>query len=388
MPKDSKKRILFINSFADIGGAERSLLLTLSGLDRSHFEILLACPGSGRLSEAVQALGVSMIPIYPFTLCGASGKLDVLIRYGLNFCQTVKLWLDLRNSRIDLIHCNGTDAHLYGALLGALVRAPVVLHFRDLVPLNRVEKMMLRIFKKNLFIVACSRTSFGFLKRSGVDVSCSAVVPNVVDVNIFNPEIRAANLRRDLNIPSEDFLVGCVGRIKIAKGCFEFVDAAGLLKKDRGISWIMVGAAIGSDETDTVDKLKEKARKLALQKFHLVEFRDDIANVMKSLDLLVIPSYREAVPLVVLEAMAVGTPVIGTNIEGIAEVIKDGINGLLIAAKDPQAVASAVSELKEDENLRRKLAQSGLRFVRKNFLLEKQITELEKIYQSLMPAHR
>jgi glycosyltransferase involved in cell wall biosynthesis len=109
--------------------------------------------------------------------------------------------------------------------------------------------------------------------------------------------------------------------------------------------------------------------------------RDDVPAVTAALDVAVLPSYREAQGLSILEAMALSRPVVATHVGGIPEVIEDGVSGLLVPPHDAEALASAISRLLVDHPYADMIARCGHDVVRSRFCLEHMVSEVSRIYE-------
>jgi glycosyltransferase involved in cell wall biosynthesis len=112
-------------------------------------------------------------------------------------------------------------------------------------------------------------------------------------------------------------------------------------------------------------------------------FRSDIKEILSAVDLLVIPSLLEGFPMVTLEAMAMAKPIVATNIDGITEQIRDGVDGILVPPKGPIALAKAVVRVLNDKELAKTMGLSAREKVAQEFSVEKMVSKTERVYQSL-----
>ncbi|MFO7526382.1 MAG: glycosyltransferase family 4 protein, partial [Ignavibacteriaceae bacterium] len=115
-------------------------------------------------------------------------------------------------------------------------------------------------------------------------------------------------------------------------------------------------------------------------KIHLAGFRNDIPNIMKTIDVLLTPSLWEGFGIVLIEAMASGKPCIATNTSSIPEIVEDGVNGSLVPSKDSQSIAESLTKLIADPQLVRTMGQAGITTVREKFTIDKMIKEYESIF--------
>ena len=129
--------------------------------------------------------------------------------------------------------------------------------------------------------------------------------------------------------------------------------------------------------------LRLKVKRLKLEeRVIFTGFRKDVREILGAIDLLVLSSLREGFPMITLEAMAMGKPIVATNIEGVSESMVDGINGILVPPKDPGALAKAIVCLLEDRKKAQEMGRAGKRFVEEKFNLKDKVEQYERLYQS------
>jgi len=191
--------------------------------------------------------------------------------------------------------------------------------------------------------------------------------------------------REKLGVDEETRLVGVASRISPWKGQDIFLQACALLKgKTQKVHYILVGDAFEGNEY-LVDKLNEFVSANSLNNVvTFTGFVDDPRSLIAALDILVLPSIRpDPFPGVVLEGMALGVPVVATNIGGPIEQVKHGITGLLVPPLDPDALAIAILELLNDADMRQSMGNAGRERVAKEFTLTATRLRLENLYQRL-----
>ncbi len=164
------------------------------------------------------------------------------------------------------------------------------------------------------------------------------------------------------------------------KGIKYLIESASLLLQSRNdVSFLIVGEGA----------LKEELRKLCVvlkieKNVIFAGERSNIPEILSLTDIFVLPSLREGLPLTILEAMACGKPVIATNVGGVPEVVKDGVSGILVSPKDPEALHSAMNELLEDREKLKKMGYNGKRVCNESFDSKTMIGKIEDLYDSLM----
>jgi len=158
------------------------------------------------------------------------------------------------------------------------------------------------------------------------------------------------------------------------------VQAAGVVAKQfTKVKFIMVG------EGSLRQRLEKQVKGEKLQnKFIFTGWREDMYEILSMLDILVLPSLNEAVGMILIEAQALGVPVIATNVGGIPEVIRDNQTGILVPSGDIHSLAQAIMHLLEDEQKRLAMAQAARNWIRDKFKAQDMVNEISDLYQELI----
>jgi glycosyltransferase involved in cell wall biosynthesis len=281
------------------------------------------------------------------------------------------LWRHFRRTKPDMVYSITPKAGLLGMISSWLARVPVRLHLivglayfgsvgKRRFLLKSIEKITY-FFATNLYanslnlpqIIAQELTS----KKVNV-IGHGSV--NGVDTQFFQDTMSINDksaLRRTLNIPDESFLLLYTGRIVTDKGVNEFISAYDTLSKSHPNLHVLL---VGDYET-ALDPIAALTQTLIHNhpQIHTVAFQSDIRPYFCIADLLVLPSYREGLPNVLIEGGSCGLPLIATNINGCNEVIIEGENGLLIPPRDTQALIHAIQKLLDDPELYRHLKDNA-----------------------------
>jgi glycosyltransferase involved in cell wall biosynthesis len=197
---------------------------------------------------------------------------------------------------------------------------------------------------------------------AGVDAKKVLVIPNAVDVADFAGKPREAAGKR----------IGFIGRLDPIKRVEDLVAALSLLKGDYTLDIFGQGRERAQIQS-MISRLDLEDRAI---------LRGEIAGsaaALAKIDVLALPSDAEGFGLVLIEAMAAGVPVIGTNVPGICDVIEDGVSGLLVPPRDPRALANAIEKILNDRSLREKLIMGGSDRVRRNYDWSVQIEEYRNL---------
>jgi len=364
-------RVLVLDQFSDLGGAQRNLLLLLSAMRERSWEAMVGLPGEGQLLERVRDLGFETfsIPCGPFSL-GAKSPLDL----GRFARQLPLLGRRIRNCgrafRPDAIYLNGPRV-LPGAALAGL-RTPALFHAQSYLPrggMRAVSGWALRRLEAG--VVACCNFVAGPWKP--YLAPCS---PSVVFNGVRGPDRPLHG--RHAGPPK----VGCVGRISPEKGQLEFLAAAAIIHRALPeCRFLVYGAALFSREAARyAAQVNSAARGLPVE---FPGWAADVYAALADLDVLLVPSTGlEGMPLTILEAFAAGVPVVAFRAGGIPEIVDDGRTGILVDSV-AQMAESAVSLLTGDPARRRSIAAAArqswsTRFTAERWQLQV-ISEIERV---------
>lgn len=326
------------------------------------------------------------------------------------FTYVISLFFSLikicRRYDVDIIHAHhAIPTGLFGVIVSKIFRKPsfitthgmdITTHGIDEGPLKNVSNFEDHFFFKHLLSYSlsnCTRVlpvSNNLEKKIlslGAKQDKITVLRNAVDSDRFTPE-KTNSIRNKYNLESGDIVILFVGHLESFKGLFELIHAFHSLKKEnKKVKLIIIG--------DGSQKIKSQhyIAKLRLEKsvFYAGKIPpNDIHEYYQNSDIFVLPSQTDAggPPVVFIEAMACGLPVIGTNIGGIPEGIDDGINGFLVPPKDVKILTRKLEILVNDGNLRKEFGRNSLKKISENYMtLEKKGEKLINLYNKEIKNH-
>ena len=353
-------RVVVLDHVARVSGGEIALLRVLPKLAK-HVEVHVLFGEDGPMVEQVASVGlkVEVLPLAPrlrdlrkdTVQLGSLNPLAVGSLPG----YVLRLARRLRELEPDIVHTNSLKAALYGGLAGRLSGSPVVWHIRDRIsddylPAGAVRMIHLAGRLLPTAVIANSHTTLGTLSPTRrTDVVPNPVVPDVVD--------RWPPCER-LTRPTVTF--GIAGRLAPWKGQVLFLDAFAAAFRGTEVRAHIIGAAL-FDEDDYAASLRSQVERLGIaSQVDFRGFRADMWEEFGRLDVLVHSSVvPEPFGQVVLEGMAAGLPVVAPNAGGPAELITDGVDGMLVAPNDVHALASALVGLRHDAALRARLGEAA-----------------------------
>lgn len=317
--------VLLVDHTGHVSGAEHSLQSLVTGLQAAGVRCTLACP-RGANQALARGRGVE-----PLTIVATEGSLRLhplrtpraIAQIGYAATQVACL---ARRLKVDVVHANSIRASLVAGLASRIDRRPTVGHLRDRLPPGTVSRASLRLIAATCtHIVANSRYTLGALDEAGVHGAAS-VVFNPIDLELFRPpsEHERAAARAGLGLGSQTFALGVVGQITPWKGQDMALRALATLAERRPqLRLLVVGEAKFLSDSTRFDNraylrsLHELAGEARLAgRVSFLGERGDVPAIMGALDALLVPSHDEPFGRVVVEAMAVGTPVIASAAAG------------------------------------------------------------------------
>lgn len=355
------------------GGMKNHLVSLIKHASRELFEPMAACP-PGEMADELSALGIKVHRV-PLT-----GELSLV--NDLKAVLAIRKLL-VRNG-INIMHAHSSKAGLVGRLAARMAGTPAVFFTAH----NSIFYESWPEWKKNLFataerllanntrhIIAVSGALRNeLLEREKIHRQKVVTIYNGIDPAPFNVRQDREETLRSLGIAGGR-VVGVVARLAPQKGVLYFIRAAARLSELQGVSFIVAG-----DGPLRVE-LEEEAANLGLKdKLFFLGYRGDVDKILGCLDLLVLPSLTEGLPLIILEAMAAARPVVATTVGGIPEAVLDGVNGLLVPPGDVDALALAVGKMLENRGLAQSLGEAGRRRVLEMFSLEEMVKKTERLY--------
>jgi glycosyltransferase involved in cell wall biosynthesis len=384
-------RVLYVNQTAQVGGAEHSLLTLLCGLGNA-VEPAVACP-EGELAEMVREAGIEHWPI-----AGTQAS------FRLHPLHTTQGLFDMARSALavrrlvkrlepDLVHANTTRAALLALLARARSGPPVIAHIRDWVPEGRFSRVVLKtVARRADEIVANSAYVGGQFDGLGTRRPVR-VVHNPVELSRFDPtSADGPAVRRELGFEPEAVVISMVATLTPWKGqddaiaAFAMVDPAGRPP----LVLVLAGSAKFAGAGTQYDNLAYERRLHAqveeqglVGRVRFLGERADVPDLLAASDLLLMPSWREAFGRIVIEAMAMGVPVLATDVGGPSEVVEPGVDGLLLPPRQPERWAEAIASLVDDRSLRESMGAAAAARAR-DFATEAHVARFLAIYGELI----
>jgi glycosyltransferase involved in cell wall biosynthesis len=381
-------KILFYNHTGQASGAERLLQMILARVDRENFIPLVVCPERGPLRDMTRALGVA-VEVVDSLEARFTWRVDRLALYCKSFLRVIRqLRRRVIDTKPDLIHANSTRAGLVATAATVGLNTRVVWHLHDMLPRHPLSTSI-RIFallsSRTRMIAVSQAVAENFRGRfSRLLKDRVSVILNAIDLEQFQTDQSASlAIRKELRLRDTDTLVGIVGQVTPRKGQLELLRAfAGVLSEIPDTALLIVGAPLFNRDHEYLEVLRQSAAELGIaDRVRMPGARSDVGTIIQALDLLVVNSTVEPFGLVILEAMACGTPVLAAAVDGIPEIIEHEKNGWLVGPHDQVALTRAILHLNNRPMLRTRLAAQGRKHVAAHFSADRYIAELQNFYR-------
>ena len=373
-------RILEMIDRPSLGGGQAALLTLASHLDKERFEALISAGDDGPLADDARQLGLGFLPV-PFKKTFSPSIASKIRRI-------------LVENEIDILHTHGGVAGLFGRRAARKSKTPVVIHTLHGIHYLHYRNKALR-YLHILLERRLSRRTDAVIFVSEADLRAGEqhklvpgakriLIKNGIDparfeeTEVFEKTKKELKWKLKLNPP----IVGTVARLHRQKGIIDLMRAAGHIHRGSPEAKIVVVGGGPLEET-----LRMEAQKLDLQRFFVIlGERREARELLSLFDVFVLPSLWEGLPLVLLEAAAMGKPIVATDIDGVREVIQDGETGLLVPRANPEKLAEAILRLLRDKDLAHKLGENAKATIPPSFTLAKMVGETEQLYLRLFRA--
>jgi len=377
-------KILRIITRLNIGGPAIHAVLLTKGL-RFKTQLVTGSVGEGEgdMSYLAEEKGVRPILI---------PELGRKIRWRDDIVAFLKLYRLIKKEKPDIIHTHMAKAGTLGRLAGIVAGVPIRIHtFHGHVfqgyfnPLATklfiiIERVLARFCQR---IVTISPAQYHQLcydyKIAPRDRF--VLIPLGFDLAPFlNSETQAGRLRKELDIPLETYLIGIIGRLTPVKNHRLFFRAAReVLKREPEVKFLVIG------DGELREELNAFVKKLGIEeKVIFLGWRRDMDLIYADLDVVVLTSINEGTPVTLIEAMASAKPVVATRVGGVPDVVKDGVNGILVPPEDAAGLAQGMLKLLKDKGLREDFGRAGREFVRERFSQDRLIMDMENLYTSVL----
>jgi glycosyltransferase involved in cell wall biosynthesis len=337
-------------------------------LKRRGHNVLTVCPPGSWLTSRLHELDR---PVVEMTM------------HGLNAMPAI---IKLRNlaceHQADIIHTHLTRAAYIGHLAGRLAHVPVV----STVHVYQRNLAYRYLPNRDRSVVAVSDYLRQNLIATGVPAGRVQTVYNGTDFAFEGQILPTADhgVRTELGLPADATLIGMFGQINAFKGSPLLVEAArAVLARFPHVYIVFVGSAKPAFQQELIQLAQSNG---VLDHLRFTGVRSDVQRIMSAMDVITLPSRYEACSMAIIEAMAVGKPVVATRAGGNPELVQDGETGLLIE-RTPEALADALISILEDAQCRKRMGEAAYQVAKTRFSASVMVSQIEALYNDLVGAN-
>jgi len=378
----TRLRILHTNFHRGWGGQPARILMLSRGLVESGHEVVIAAPSGSLLAEKARRWGLETFeePFFLKSKHFASAMRDVTCLQRL-----------LRRRQFDLLDAHGSQDLWASAAALKFGRHAIPLiytrHNTKQVAFHALNRFLYRNLVNHLIVASASvlERYEPFLRHGDLSRERISVVHSSYWEEQFHAGVKPAQLRLEMGLEgSGGPLVGVVGRLVQDKGGTYFLKAAAqVAAKLPEVRFLFAGR--GTEE----ERLRREAESLGLsERVRFLGFREDIPEITAALDVSVLPSVDcDASSAVLKEAMALGKPVVATDIGGAREIVEDGRTGLVVPPRDPDALARAIVQILQREDRGRAMGEEGRRRVKTEFSVRRLTESTLRAYRRALELH-
>jgi glycosyltransferase involved in cell wall biosynthesis len=370
MPR--KPRILEAIS-EGVGGGAKHVYDLVSHL-RDEFSLSVVCPDNGPYFGKLKELGVPVFNV-PFGAVSPG-----------SFFQMLRM---IRHDSIDVVHVHGRKAGFYGRLACRFAHAPVIYSFHGLhyqkhgAFLRACSIGIERVLGKHTdrFINVSNSERQDCLALGLLEAERGLVICNGIDWQSFDTvSVDAQHVKRGLGFGPGDVVVGHIAKFDVQKAQDDFAAAIPLvLEKCPWAKFLFVG------DGPLRPQIENQVMRLGVERqVVFTGYRDDVAILLQSVDVVVLPSRWEGLPLILLEAMACRKPIVASCVTGNVDVVVDGVTGFLVPGGAPVALAEKIVLLLLDMPLRDEFGRHGRERLEQEFSLERMVGQTRAVYQDLL----
>jgi len=369
-------KILQIIDSLNYGGAEILLLGLTRKLQKLGHHVSVAFCTPGPLAKDFEQSGISLHHLSRLS------RVDPFLL--IRICKLI------HELAPEVVHTHLFKSDFHGRIAGYLCGTPVVvstLHSNDTwaqkAILGRVYGFTARFSHR---VIAVSEDVRAFhIKYTHISPGRIITIKNGIEIGRYtDTKEQGLALRKKMGIPESAFVIGIIGRLVQDKGVSIFLEAASIIKASYPNSvFFIVGDGV------LRESLTGFARDYEIEKdVRFLGFRDDIPDVLAALNILVFSSFREGLPLTLLEGMASSKPVVATKVGAIPSLLVDGETGFLVETNDPKAIAERCIDLLKTPSLMEDFGEAGRIRIEHEYDLDQMVHSTVGLYKSLMEKTR
>ena len=373
---DRQITVAHLMPWSGFGGVEVATVRLISATSKRFRHVAFCLPDAADAREACEQAGATVIEyVMP----------EPSLRHASRFYkESARLARQLRQEQITIAHCAETKAAYHNSLATLIAGVPLITHVRSrYATVSFRERLTFLPIKQYIFVSKDSRQQFG-LKLPDDKVR---VLYDAVEFSELSPEVNG--IREEFKLADNTPLIGMVARVNPQKDYDTLADAAAIVLSAQPDARFMV---VGDNSHVPLNrthyaKVRARLKELGIEdKFIFTGFRSDVSRIMSAFDVFVLCTHREGLPLAVLEAMAIGKPVIATAVDGVPEMIDEGVTGLMHPHQDSTCLASKILKCIQKPEWAKSIGLAGRAKVRGVYNVEIYARNVAAIYDEVLTS--
>jgi len=379
----NKINVLHVITELALGGAQRYALDVITRCDATQYNKYLISSCSGMLNEKTKQIADVKFHFLP--------TLNREINLLNDFITLILLIKFIRKAKIDIVHTHSSKAGMLGRWAAKIAGVKVIIHtihgwsFNS--HINNLARWLYIYLERitarwttRLIAVSESDIKKGLDNKIGYPKKY-VLIRYGVDRDEIKEAKNQARTKENLGLDAAAPVVAMIACLKKQKNPLDFIKAAAIvLKTNPGVRFISIGDGVlrrGMERLIRTERLEEKV--------FLLGWRQDVYKIMPILDIVVLTSLWEGLPIVILEAMACAKPIVAYNVDGVGEIVKEAENGYLVKEKDVEALADKINILLQDNALSARMGKTGYDFLAQpSFNPRHMMEQIERLYQELV----
>ncbi|MHC1720683.1 MAG: glycosyltransferase family 4 protein [Clostridiaceae bacterium] len=371
------KKIAQLVTLSEMGGAQKHVLLLSRELKKQGYDVTVFTSAGGKLIDNIRESGMEVV-LVPDMVREINPAKD--------FKALVYLYKAFKKGGYDIVHCHSSKAGVLGRIAARLAGVKRIIYTAHGFVFNEPMSILKMYIYVNIERIGAA---FGHKVIAVSRKDCDTAVENritgrdkLVYVPNAIPEIASLQLRdvsemkKELNIKQEEFVLGTISNFYETKGHVYLIEAVKKLY-DEGCKFKTIFAGQGPK----AEAMMEMAR--GYSDIVFLGYREDNYDVMNTLDLFVLPSIKEGMPYVVLEAMSMGKPVLCTKVGALADMITDGVNGYIVEPQESGPLYDKLKWIMNNMDRLKDIGRAGKAYADENFSMSKFTESIINIYEEI-----
>lgn len=397
-------KVMCVEASEMVGGSSISLYNLLKAIDKSKYSPLVIFFFDNPYRMKFEEEGIKTFLIAPHGICWSNRQKKIiykrgrivqkwigLLQLGLKYLisissLSIRLYFLIRRERVALVHVNQppyfASLHSSAFLAATMARVPLISHMRTSRELKSRDQICAKMATKIITLTETARQRY--INEQRLTAEKLVTIYNGVDMKEYNPAISGSKIRKEFGINPSSPIVGIVGRLYEGKGVECFLTAAAkVLKTHPNVKFLIVG---DGGRSSLRGHLEKQAKSLNISRDVIFTgFRMDVPEIIAALDIVVFASYlTEGLPGVIIQAMAMGKPVVASKLPSVSEMIETGKSGLLFPLRDSSSIAESLLALLEDREKALEIGRAARVRAEKLFDIQECARKTTLLYNELL----